>query len=124
MYDLGGEVDRIWLRRGKLSQRQMRRAEDQTTHALSHNVPFIAGKIGLLCEDQYRAGSEDSGFKCLDDKERSELSFRSERISSVNGFCSGKSSPSLQVFLRHVVISACLSSLNLVWYGSVGASVS
>ena len=46
----------------------MRRAEHQTAHALSHNMHFIAGKIGLLCEDQNRAGFEDSGFKCSDDK--------------------------------------------------------
>lgn len=113
------------LEEAKLSQRQMRRAEDQTAHALSHNMPFIAGKIGLLCEDQNRAGFEDSGFNCSDDKGCSELSFRLEGISSVNGFCYDKSSPSLQVFsIGRVVISACISSLNLVWYGSVGASVS
>ncbi len=86
MCDLGGEEDKIWLRRGELSHRQMRRAGDQTPHTLSHNMPFITGKIALLCEDQNRAGFQDSGFKSSDDKECSELSVRSEGISPVNGF--------------------------------------
>lgn len=98
MCDLGGEEGRIWLRRGELSQRQMRRAGDQTAHTLSHNMPFIAGEIALLCEDRNRAGFQDSGFRSSGDKERSELSFRSEGISSVSGFCSDKRSPSLRVF--------------------------
>lgn len=116
MCDLGGKEDRLWLRRGEVSQRQMRRAEDQTAHTLSHNIPFIAGKIGLLCEDQNRAGFQDSGFKSSDDKERSELSFRSGGISSVNGFCSDKKSPSLWVFfIGHVDISVSILSINLVW---------
>lgn len=115
MCDLGGEEDRIWLRRGDLSQRQMRRAEDQTAHSLSHNIPFITSKIALFCEDQNRAWFQDSGFKSSDDKECSELIDRSEGISSVNGFRSDKSSPSLRVFsIGHVVIPASILSLNLV----------
>lgn len=79
-------------------------------------MPSITGKLALLCEHNNRAGFQDSGFKSMGDKECSELSFRSEGISSVNGFCSDKSSPGLGVFsIGRDVVSASTLSLHLVW---------
>lgn len=112
MCDLGGEKDRFWLRREELSHRQMRRAQDQTENTHSHNIRC---KIALSCEDQNRTGFQDSGFKSPGDKECSGLSFRSEGISSVNGFYSDNSSPDLQVLsLCHVVISTSILSSKLL----------
>lgn len=34
-------------------------------------MPFITSKIALFCEDQNRAGFQDSGFKSSDGKESS-----------------------------------------------------
>lgn len=100
MCDWGSEKDRFLLRREELSQRQMRRVQDQTENTLTQYVLYIGSnrcKIVVLCEDQNRTGFQDSGFKSSDDKECSGLSFRSERISSINGFFSDNSSPGLQV---------------------------
>ncbi|XP_062300465.1 meiosis 1 arrest protein [Scomber scombrus] len=87
---------------------------DEVQHQLTYSYP----EGSLLPPDQNRTGFQDSGFKNPGDKECSGLSFRSEGISSVNGFYSDNSSPGLQISMDNKKRSAGSSSSGSLVYWS------